>query len=260
VVIRSRNISYSVIPPLIPNYHNKLFYLSACTSVARPECDIAWKWVIHHYLQGVEHFTVYINDNVDYWNNCLHPFQIIGLVSLVDFTFPNHLPFYEQICAINSCGIRYRYTSEFLLQNDIDEYMVPLHPKLRFVDIIHSYDNKYPKLGAVNVYNAFHNCLTINMSLYNQQNTVDNVCGFYGNITLYGRTKTVSRPLLVDSYMVHIVKSNGLVINMDYDNDMIMHHLKMNKRGNGSNKRQVQFNPTFKKQMHQLYEFMHSVH
>jgi hypothetical protein len=116
--------------------------------VSRKECSLARKWVDHHLRNGVEHFTFYLNDNEDYWWNCLSNLERRGIVSLVNFTFPHHRQFYEQQAAMNSCGRRSRYTTRYLVQCDIDEFMVSFDPNYTLLDYVHFYEERNPKVSA----------------------------------------------------------------------------------------------------------------
>jgi hypothetical protein len=136
-IISSLNATYTLEPQYIEHYHWNQYYLSACTSVSRKECSLARKWVDHHLRNGVEHFTFYLNDNEDYWWNCLSNLERRGIVSLVNFTFPHHRQFYEQQAAMNSCGRRSRYTTRYLVQCDIDEFMVSFDPNYTLLDYVH---------------------------------------------------------------------------------------------------------------------------
>ena len=61
---------------------------------------------------------------------------------------PNHKPFYEQQVALQICNRHYRYASQYVIYNDIDEFFLPLNVSERIVDVLSRYDRLYPSACA----------------------------------------------------------------------------------------------------------------
>ena len=108
-------------------------------------------FINHHFFHGVQHFVFYINGLLPYWRTQLKTYADHGIVELVDFTYPNHGPFYEQAIALNSCNRRYRYATQFMIYCDVDEFFLPVNPRWRVVDIVKMYDEVFPFVDAFSV-------------------------------------------------------------------------------------------------------------
>lgn len=142
---------YNTTVEFLPEFTQQRYYLSLCTSIESAPLSQVYAYVHHHFFHGVQHFVFYINGQLKYWNKVLAPYAEKGLVELIDFTFPNHRPFFEQAAIINSCGRRYRYHSQFMIFTDVDEFFIPLNSTWRVVDVVRLYDMVYPRFDGFSV-------------------------------------------------------------------------------------------------------------
>lgn len=151
VFSNNTHFSYSFAPSFIPSFTTPRYYLSACTSIDFSPHFQVLTWINHHYYEGVQHFTFYLNGRVADWQRLLRPYVEKGLVDVVEYTYPNHRFLFEQNSALNACHRRYRYASRFVLYNDVDEFMLPLNRTWRLVDVVRLYDTSFPQAEAFRV-------------------------------------------------------------------------------------------------------------
>ncbi len=145
------NNTYRITPVHIHYEKTTRYYLSVCTSIADVSPLLVRAWIYYYFANGVEHFTFYLNEQQQFWKRVLRDFQQTGLVDLIDFEYKYHISHRDQEPALESCNLRYRNTSKFVIYNDIDEFFVPINPKWRIVDVVHLYDTLYPKADAFRV-------------------------------------------------------------------------------------------------------------
>ena len=145
------NNTYRITPVHIHYENTTRYYLSVCTSISDVSPLLVRAWIYYYFASGVEHFTFYLNKNQEYWTRVLHDFQQTGLVDLLDFEYKYHERFRDQEAALESCNLRYRNTSRFVIYNDVDEFFVPMNPKWRIIDVVRLYDTLYPKADAFRV-------------------------------------------------------------------------------------------------------------
>ena len=145
------NSTYHITPIHIHYENTTRYYLSVCTSIANVDPLLVRAWIYYYYANGVEHFTFYLNEQKEFWKRILRDFQQTGLVDLLDFEYKYHISHRDQEAALESCNLRYRNTSRFVIYNDIDEFFVPMNPKWRIVDVVHLYDSLYPNADAFRV-------------------------------------------------------------------------------------------------------------
>ena len=145
------NNTYRITPVHIHYENTTRYYLSVCTSIANVSPLLVRAWIYYYFANGVEHFTFYLNEQQEFWKKVLRDFQQTGLVDLLDFEYKYHISHRDQEAALESCNLRYRNTSKFVIYNDIDEFFVPMNPKWRIVDVVHLYDTLYPKADAFRV-------------------------------------------------------------------------------------------------------------
>lgn len=148
----SFNKTYSLDVEFLPDFTKQRFYLSACTMIEDIPFSMVRMYIHHYFFHGVQHFVFYINGLLDQWKHSLRSYIQSGLVELIDFTFPQHEPFYEQAVMLSSCARRYRYNSQFMIFNDVDEYFHPMNATWRVIDVVHLYDRLYPHVDAFGVY------------------------------------------------------------------------------------------------------------
>ena len=145
------NNTYRITPVHIHYEKTTRYYLSVCTSIADVSPLLVRAWIYYYFASGVEHFTFYLNEQQEFWKKVLRDFHQTGLVDLLDFEYKYHISHRDQEAALESCNLRYRNTSKFVIYNDIDEFFVPINPKWRIVDVVHLYDALYPKADAFRV-------------------------------------------------------------------------------------------------------------
>lgn len=96
----------------------------------------------------MEHVTIMANEGLNHWREDLNAFVSRGVLDVVDMEYPNHRWFFEQQVALQICNRHYRYSSQFVIYNDIDEFFLPLNTNERVVDVLAKYDRFYPSACA----------------------------------------------------------------------------------------------------------------
>lgn len=145
------NHSYSLDLEFLPDFRAQRYYLSLCVFLEHAPFPQVIAFINHHFFHGVQHFVFYINGNLPYWEDLLKAYITHGIIDLVDFTLPFHRPFYEQQVMLNSCNRRYRYTTQFMIYCDVDEFFVTVNPEWRLVDVVRLYDRAYPNVDGFSV-------------------------------------------------------------------------------------------------------------
>ena len=145
------NHSYSLDLEFLPDFRAQRFYLSLCVFLENAPLAQVIAFINHHFFHGVQHFAFYINGNLPYWEEKLRAYTTHGIIDLIDFTLPYHRPFYEQQVMMNSCNRRYRYTTQFMIFCDVDEFFLPVNPDWRVVDVVRLYDLAYPNVDGFSV-------------------------------------------------------------------------------------------------------------
>ena len=133
---------------MIPRFLEKRYYLSMCTSVSNSNVDRVKMWLYYYYYHGVEHVTIMANEGFNHWREDLKSFVSRGVLDVVDMEYINHEGFKEQQVAHQICNRHYRYASQYVIYNDIDEFFLPLNVSERIVDVLSRYDRLYPSAYA----------------------------------------------------------------------------------------------------------------
>lgn len=147
----SHPYQYHITLEFLPDFTQQRYYLSLCTSIEKAPPNQVLAYIHHHFFHGVQHFAFYLNGQFNFWKKVLQPYANTGLVDLIDFTFPHHRPFFEQTTIINSCARRYRYTSQFMIFSDVDEFFLPINTTWRIIDVIKLYNQVFPTVDAFSV-------------------------------------------------------------------------------------------------------------
>lgn len=147
----NQDFTYSLNLEFLPYFKMHRYYLSLCVFLDNaPESQVI-AFINHYFFHGVQHFVFNINGNFEYWTKVLKDYSDHGIVEVIDFTFPNHTRFHEQLVVMNSCNRRNQYSTTFMIQCDVDEFFLPLNPKWRIIDVVRLYDMAYPQIDAFNV-------------------------------------------------------------------------------------------------------------
>ena len=146
------NFHYSLNLEYLPYFRLPRYYLSMCIFLSKAIEQQVIAFINYYFFHGVQHFVFNINGNLNYWKKLLKEYSDHGIVDIIDFEFPNNIPFNEQQVVMNSCNRRYRYTSRYMIQCDVDEFFLPLNPKWRIIDVVRLYSSAYPNIDAFSVF------------------------------------------------------------------------------------------------------------
>ena len=143
---------YSLNLEYLPYFRLPRYYLSMCIFLSKAIEQQVIAFINYYFFHGVQHFVFNINGNLNYWKKLLKEYSDHGIVDIIDFEFPNNIPFNEQQVVMNSCNRRYRYTTRYMIQCDVDEFFLPLNPKWRIIDVVRLYSSAYPNIDAFSVF------------------------------------------------------------------------------------------------------------
>lgn len=124
------NTTYAQVPLCLYPSTTEYYHLVGCTEILAETAHLVPEWVLYHHLQGFSHFYVYVEGNVSIVSNYLAPMVAAGLVTVVDFTWPQSSSkgFWSQQASQNSCILRSRGRSRWVALHDIDEFFQVMEP------------------------------------------------------------------------------------------------------------------------------------
>ena len=215
----------------LPSFTNQRWYLSLCTMIENVPASQVRVFLNHHLAYGVQHFIMYVNSGLANWQSQLQPYLQRGLLELVDFSVPNHGPFYEQAAALNSCNRRQRYATQYMIYSDVDEFFFPNNPSLLLPHVIQMYAEAYPYADAFSIRNTFYDCLYYGSeSQWKNARKVTDFCTRRWTKVVKGlRQKNIVRVRTTPFVQVHEI-SYGWRMYMNHHEDMYMLHLKTGMR------------------------------
>ncbi|ARF09632.1 phosphorylcholine metabolism protein LicD and glycosyltransferase family 92 domain containing protein [Indivirus ILV1] len=121
-------------------------------AIFKNEQDYLEEWLIHHIDQGINHFYLYSNDPNMYKYSYLKKYKnYITIIPWVDKKNNGSRTIQRQ--AYEDCIKNYHDSSKYIMLLDIDEYLFPIIPKMKVIDVINSIDNNDIKSIKVPRYN-----------------------------------------------------------------------------------------------------------
>ena len=84
------------------------------------------EWVELNRILGANHFTVYNYSIGKDMNHVLRLFEKRGLIEIVQWELPmDGIYYYAEHAAINDCLLRNRFKSKYVINSDMDEFVIP---------------------------------------------------------------------------------------------------------------------------------------
>lgn len=133
-VKRYKNVPVCLRPDPFPFRH-----LVLCTEMqAGPAAQVP-EWVAYHQLQGVEHFFLYINDDLSKVRQHLEPLVKRGLVTVIDWQWPEEYRGHHQFqqAEQNGCLMRMRGQARWVALTDLDEFVQSMVPGMNVAEFLH---------------------------------------------------------------------------------------------------------------------------
>ena len=104
-----------------------LYQLVACTQISHSVAHLVPEWIAYHVRQGVDHFDIYVNGEVEPVYMLLRSYVLAGIVDVVRWDFPGQAgSFLHQQTQQNSCIRRYRQRAQWVALLDVDELLHPV--------------------------------------------------------------------------------------------------------------------------------------
>ncbi len=120
-------------------------YELSILAMFRDESNYLKEWVDYHRLVGVQHFWLYNDHSTDNWESVLQPYIDEGVVNVITWTGEGG--FKEQLTIYKEGIVNARGKTKWLAIIDIDEFILPMHPKEQTV--LESLDKHYQNASAV---------------------------------------------------------------------------------------------------------------
>ena len=84
------------------------------------------EWVELNRILGASHFTVYNHSIGQDMDHALRLFEKKGLVEIIQWSLPMEgIYYYAEHAAMNDCLLRNRFKSRYIVNNDMDELIIP---------------------------------------------------------------------------------------------------------------------------------------
>lgn len=165
-------------------------HVLSISTVVKNEHDHLQQWLDYNIKIGVDHFYIYDNnsDDKERLRSILESYEKNGYVTLIDWSFPFkvYVPevfpipldsvYFNQIVALNHCIHKYGKESEWIINMDPDEYMVPK--------------------------------LTTNMKTLIQQHALDDICGLYLYDFVFGPNNNIEETNTVRRFVNRATKES----------------------------------------------------
>jgi hypothetical protein len=150
------NMRFDQVPFCLQASPVQFKHLVACTELTAAAAAAVPEWVAYHALQGVEHFYLYINDQLDQVRQQLEPLVKAGVVTVIDWEWPPRFEggFVFQQAEQNGCLMRQRGTSRWVLLTDVDEFIQSMVPGVTVAEFLHQH-SVLDHVGALAVQSVY---------------------------------------------------------------------------------------------------------
>ena len=212
-------------------------YRLSMSAIIKNEENHLQEWIEHHLRLGFEHFYLYDNktDDQEALHRLLDPYIEKGIVTLIEWSFPfkTYIPevtpipldsvYFCQLVALNHCLHKYGQETEWLMNMDPDEYLVPKKHNTVIPLLDHFQDYKISGL-------YIHDYVFGPNDNTNAYSTVNR---FYKRSSAHSKWlnggKVISRPEHVIFGQLHVINNGEQLILISPD-DMSINHYHFNKK------------------------------
>jgi len=112
-----------------------MYFLSLC-AIIKDEFNLE-KFILYHYIQGVEHFFIYDNESSYPISERLNNYLFTQICTIINFPGKP-----QQLNSYKHCLFNYGHKTKWLLFADGDEFICPkIHHTIR--DFLHNYDDAH---------------------------------------------------------------------------------------------------------------------
>ena len=164
------------------------------------------EWVELNRILGANHFTVYNHSIGKDLNYALRLLEKKGFLEIVQWDLPIDAFYYAEHAAINDCLLRNRFKSKYIINSDMDEFIIPHGENiLTWNEMLH----QLPQASAYSFVNAFfHNPKDVKQLVWS--NTSDLV-----TLKTFIRDKEFNSERT--KYMVHSSIAQRILIHSAFD-------------------------------------------
>lgn len=217
-----------------PSNSSEFKHLVACTEIMRTFARLVPEWAAYHSLQGFQHMYIYVNDDVAAVRQHLQPLEDAGLITLVDWEWPQR--YYGKLqfqqAEQNGCLVHSRGRARWVGLHDVDEFfqvMVPGNQTVAEFLYAHSELEHFGTLVAKSVWwgrsaNASEQSAWTNTSqelVLKQYQMRSNCCE--GKM----RQKMLANPRGASYNSVHHITTGGQEHAFDGETQLRLNHFKM---------------------------------
>ena len=191
------------------------------------------EWIELNRILGAERFTIYVHSSADNVERILSYYKEHGLVEVIRWPLPvsnDEVHYFGQVVALQDCLYRNKATSEYVVNLDLDEFVIPHRNDFySWKDIVAN--RSIPALSFI-----FKNTFFRKEWLKNYNFTGKEIALQFKLITLllyehettdfpYGqRSKFFAKTSQADSLMIHDVKGTGVPVYVPSDIALLHHY------------------------------------
>lgn len=199
---------------LNPNYDESKNFAALYTEQIATNPERIINWLNWHLSEGFNHFFIYVNDNsINNMKKNLLKFLKAGILTLVNWNWPQSINFQDQVPGQMSCLYRNKRRFKWIAMNDIDEAFLPINNGT-VTDSLKEYESKRSEIGSIAAPNRFF--------VESSRFTSNPICS--KKIDPFPvRQKCIINPDNVNYVSVHIVTDGKLEI---HSNKLINAHFK----------------------------------
>lgn len=133
------NIFYKIMATIVrPSKIERKKYYSTICAIFKNEAPYFKEWLEFHKIIGIEHFYLYNNLSNDNYMDVLSPYIEDGIVTLIDWPFPQ-----SQMKAYADCAERFSEEANWIGFVDLDEFIVP-NTRDNINDILKTFEKNRP--------------------------------------------------------------------------------------------------------------------
>jgi hypothetical protein len=206
----------------------QFMHLVLCTEMTADVAALVPQWVAYHRLQGVEHFYLYINDELAKVRPKLEPLVKQGIATVIDWQWPERYRGSHkfQQAEQNGCLMRMRGQARWVALTDVDEYIQCMVPGVTVAEFLNQ-RNVLDHVGTLLVRAAWFGSNT-NATLQAQFEATSHALtlGRYRSRGKVEGQKMIANPRGMSYNSVHHITTGGPQHTLDPEKELRLNHFK----------------------------------
>jgi hypothetical protein len=219
---------YDNVPVCLRPEPTQFKHLVVCTQITANAAAQVPSWVAYHRLQGVEHFYIYVDDELAKVRQQLEPLVKQGLVTVIDWQWPERYrgSFKFQQAEQNGCLMRMRGQARWVALTDVDEYIQSMVPGVTVAEFLNQ-RNVLDHVGTLIVLSTWFGSNTNDTVQAQFQATSHGLMlGRYRSRGKVEGQKMIANPRGMSYNSVHHITTGGPQHNLDPEKELRLSHFK----------------------------------